>query len=85
MREVSVLVTMLLAMCAIVIYISWAVHDAKRRRKHPLLVVIAVAFFFPFGLLAWILFRPAVVGTDERSARRRSHVNPLRGYRASGQ
>jgi hypothetical protein len=36
------------------------VKDAMSRRKSPLLVVIAVVFFFPFGLIAWILFRPPV-------------------------
>jgi hypothetical protein len=38
----------------------WAVNDAISRRKSPLLVVIAVVFFFPFGLIAWLLFRPDV-------------------------
>ena len=33
--------------------------DASRRRKNPLLVLIAVVFFFPFGLLAWLFFRPS--------------------------
>ena len=41
-------------------YSLWAVRDAARRNKSGLLVLIAVVFFFPFGLIAWLLFRPAV-------------------------
>jgi hypothetical protein len=43
-----------------VVLILWAIKDAMSRRKSPLLVVIAVVFFFPVGLIAWLLFRPAV-------------------------
>ena len=32
--------------------------DAIRRGKPPLLVTIAVVFFFPFALIVWLLFRP---------------------------
>jgi apolipoprotein N-acyltransferase len=53
------LATALLLFVAVVL-ILWAIKDAMRRRKSPLLVVIAVVFFFPFGLIAWLLFRPAV-------------------------
>lgn len=77
MRELSALVTMLLAMCVLVLFINWAVRDAKRRRKHPLFVVIAVVFFFPLGWLAWILFRPAV-DRAQLNAHRNSDVNPVR-------
>ena len=54
MREVSVWVLFLL-MAMIVV---WATSDARRRGKSPVLVLIAVVFFFPFGLIAWLLFRP---------------------------
>jgi predicted PurR-regulated permease PerM len=40
----------------------WAIADAMNRRKSPLLVLIAVVLFFPFGLMAWLLFRPPVAG-----------------------
>jgi hypothetical protein len=43
-----------------VAFVLWAMNDAISRRKSPLLVVIAVVFFFPFGLIAWLLFRPDV-------------------------
>jgi hypothetical protein len=43
-----------------VLYVNWAVQDAWRRGKSSILVLIAVVLFFPFGLLAWLLFRPQV-------------------------
>ncbi len=42
----------------LIAYSWWAVRDANRRRKSPLLVLAAVVLFFPFGLIAWLLFRP---------------------------
>jgi hypothetical protein len=36
----------------------WAVRDARRRKKPALLVLIAVLLFFPWGWMAWVLFRP---------------------------
>ncbi len=41
-----------------VLGIRIAVRDAKRRGKSPLLVCIACVLFFPWGLVAWVLFRP---------------------------
>jgi hypothetical protein len=40
-------------------------RDAKLRGKSPLLVCVFVIFFFPVGLIAWILFRPDPVDKDE--------------------
>jgi len=39
----------------------WAINDGRRRGKSPLLVWLAVFLCFPFGLLAWLLFRPPQV------------------------
>lgn len=39
----------------------WAINDGRRRGKSPLLVWLAGFLFFPCGLLAWLLFRPAPV------------------------
>jgi hypothetical protein len=39
----------------------WSIADAKRRNKSPLLVALAVVFFFPIGLIGWLLFRPEPV------------------------
>jgi hypothetical protein len=37
----------------------WAFGDAKRRNKPPVLVVLLVMFaVWPFGLIAWLVFRP---------------------------
>jgi hypothetical protein len=35
-----------------------AANDARRRGKSPVLVWIACVLFFPWGLVAWVLFRP---------------------------
>ena len=32
--------------------------DAERRGKSPILVCIACILFFPWGTLAWLIFRP---------------------------
>jgi hypothetical protein len=37
---------------------SWAISDAQLRGKSPFLVFLAVIFFFPWGLIAWLIFRP---------------------------
>lgn len=37
---------------------SWAISDALLRGKPPVLVFMAVIFFFPWGLIAWLIFRP---------------------------
>lgn len=36
----------------------WAANDAKQRNKSPMLVALCVVFFFPIGLIVWLLFRP---------------------------
>lgn len=40
--------------------------DAKRRGKSPFLVSLIVIFFFPLGLLAWLIFRPPIIDKDEK-------------------
>lgn len=41
--------------------VPWSVKDARLRGKSPLLVALAVVLFFPWGLLAWLVFRPEVI------------------------
>jgi hypothetical protein len=41
-----------------ILLVFWAASDAMDRGKSPWLVAIAVVLFFPWGLLAWLLFRP---------------------------
>lgn len=66
MRQPPALLT--LAFLALVLFALalWAVRDAQRRRKSALFVVIAVVCFFPFGLIAWLLFRPPVATLARR-------------------
>ena len=44
------------------LFLSYIMHiciiDARRRGKSPALVCIACILFFPWGTLAWLLFRP---------------------------
>lgn len=38
--------------------IKWCIDDARLRGKSPIFVVIAVMIFFPWGWIAWLIFRP---------------------------
>ena len=60
MEKVIGFLFILLLLTAVVFYIRWAGNDAYRRGKSPYLVAFAVVFFFPMGLIAWLLFRPQV-------------------------
>lgn len=44
--------------------IVWAAEDAEKRGKSPLLVCVFVTVTFPWGLLAWIIFRPTEIPTE---------------------
>ena len=53
----------ILAVVAVaILLVRWSVADTKLRGKSPLLVSLAVLFFFPWGLIAWLLFRPEPLG-----------------------
>jgi hypothetical protein len=47
----------------------WAERDALLRGKSPLFVKCALFLFFPWGLIAWLLFRPAPVDGNPLSPR----------------
>jgi hypothetical protein len=51
-----------------VFLVPWSIQDAKLRGKSPLLISLAVVLFFPWGLLAWLIFRPPIDPT-KRSRR----------------
>jgi hypothetical protein len=51
-------------LCLLVWTIKACITDARRRGKSPLLVTIAVVLFFPWGLVAWLIFRPAPIDGD---------------------
>jgi hypothetical protein len=56
--------------------IALAARDAERRGKSPWLVSIACIFFFPWGLIAWLVFRPEPID------RRKGEGFRLDDYRA---
>jgi hypothetical protein len=52
------LIVLVTAVVILGMAMRWCINDARRRGKSPTLVCIAVVFFFPWGLAAWLLFRP---------------------------
>lgn len=54
----------IITLLGIAIRMCW--KDARRRGKSPFLVCVIVIFFFPLGLVAWLLFRPETVDGLER-------------------
>ena len=47
-----------LVISPIVMIINWCIEDAHLRGKSSILVLSAVIFFFPWGWIAWLIFRP---------------------------
>jgi len=47
----------------------WAERDALLRGRSPLFVKCALFLFFPWGLIAWLLFRPDPVADNSLSPR----------------
>lgn len=65
--EVLVFLTFAAAFCVLVIIgIRAAMRDARRRGKSPVLVAVACVFFFPWGLVAWLIFRPDPIASRNR-------------------
>ena len=58
MRDVLVTIFIFLLIVVLGLTVRACVADARRRGKSPLLVTVAVILFFPWGLIAWLLFRP---------------------------
>jgi hypothetical protein len=73
MRELAGFLFILLCLTAFVFYVRWIGSDAYRRGKSPYIVLFVVLFFFPVGLLGWLLFRPPLV---RRSMRNPQWVRP---------
>jgi hypothetical protein len=70
----AILVTLLagfLAMLAFTMRIC--ISDARRRGKSPVLVCIACILFFPWGTLAWLIFRPDPKDSSRSSFRLEDH------------
>lgn len=45
---------------------KWCINDATQRGKSPTWLFLAVIFFFPWGLIAWLIFRPNILEPHER-------------------
>ena len=61
-ETVSLILAGALAILFFVLYvmsITWAARDAEARGKSGCLVAILVWLTWPWGLLLWIVFRPA--------------------------
>jgi len=58
----------LVVLLAVLLLLQWSIMDAKRRGKPAVLVSLAVVVLFPFGLIAWLLFRPEPI--DPSKSRR---------------
>jgi hypothetical protein len=56
-----------------VLIASFCADDARRRGKSPILVVLICVFFFPQGLIAWLLFRPDPIAGPPRPFRLDDH------------
>ena len=48
---------------------NWCIKDAIRRGRSPVFVSIAVILFFPWGWIAWLVFRPDPIQPDQRPFR----------------
>lgn len=73
MQDVSNIASMLIFFAAVVailvlfgIAIRMCWKDARQRGKLPFLVCAIVIFFFPLGLIAWLLFRPETLENLDR-------------------
>ena len=63
-----------IGLCACALYLAllglgirWCGQDARNRGKSPVLVCLVVIFFFPLGLILWLLLRPPVCGPGQSS------------------
>ncbi|MGA8729264.1 MAG: hypothetical protein WB608_10985 [Terracidiphilus sp.] len=54
----DILAVCILIALAVTVYVC--AMDAKRRGKSPFLVALLVVFFFPLGMLIWMIFRPEI-------------------------
>ena len=52
---------LIVVVAATVVGAFWAARDARKRNKSPVLVFLLVFILqFPFGLIAWLVFRPSL-------------------------
>lgn len=58
---ILLILLMIIILTPIVVIAGWSINDARLRGKSPFVVCCAVLFFFPWGWIAWLLFRPSPV------------------------
>jgi len=61
MNDLGAYIPVLFFLVTTVIFVGsliWAYADAERRNKSGCLVALLVFFFWPIGLLIWLIFRP---------------------------
>lgn len=58
------LLTLVLVLIAMTIRV--VAHDARRRGKSPVLVVLLCLLSFPLGLIVWLIFRPDPLPSQSR-------------------
>jgi hypothetical protein len=66
MNNVGLFVALVVPLAFLTLLIFWTATDAMKRGKPPLLVCLLVVLSFPFGLLAWLVFRPQTETPDKR-------------------
>jgi len=69
MEELNALLVIVLVwiyFALIIVCSRWAMNDAHQRNRNPFFVWFAVVICFPFGWLAWLIFRP------EKSVKRKN-------------
>lgn len=66
MEEFIPLLALLIIMMVAWSIFSWCIEDARLRGKSPLLVLIAVIIFFPWGCIAWLIFRPPPITAKDQ-------------------
>jgi hypothetical protein len=70
----AILVTLLAGFLTLLAFsIRICIGDAHRRGKSPVLVCIACILFFPWGMIAWLIFRPEPQDTPRSNFRLEDH------------
>jgi glycerol-3-phosphate acyltransferase PlsY len=62
---ISSIILIIVILILFFLLLKWCCDDARLRGKSPVFVCIAVIFFFPWGLIAWMLFRPKPIKPEE--------------------
>jgi hypothetical protein len=65
------LIGVVLALAILGLLIQWCMEDARRRGKSGVMLCLAVILFFPWGLVAWLVFRPEPIDRGGRPRRLR--------------